>query len=161
MRNMFIKLWHKNLWLIMADNEAKPAHRERKTFIDCCTDGAFSCGHQSMEALWLEFRKMTFHHYNLSISLEMVPHLTNKCRFSSYRAFAWFMKEGLFTVHFSWMFVGKPLPFFYPSFSPHNLLALRKIGTFLLYLPEFCIHQVFDTMNCFLCFLYFVYFHRL
>lgn len=52
----------------------------------------FSCGHQSMEALWLEFRETTFYHYNLLISWETTMHLCNKCCFtklSSYCAFAW------------------------------------------------------------------------
>lgn len=38
--------------------------------------------HQSVEALWLEFREITFYHYNLSISSEMAAHLRNKCCFS-------------------------------------------------------------------------------
>ncbi len=44
----------------------------------------FSCGHQSVEALWLEFREITFYHYNLSISSEMAVHLCNECCFSKW-----------------------------------------------------------------------------
>lgn len=43
----------------------------------------FSCGYQSMEALWLEFREITFYHYNLSISSKMAVHLRNNVVFQN------------------------------------------------------------------------------
>lgn len=52
----------------------------------------FSCGHQSMEALWLEFREITFYHYNLSISSQMAVHLRSKCCFSKLSSYCEFTR---------------------------------------------------------------------
>lgn len=62
-----------------------------------------SCGHQSMEVLWLEFREITFYHYTLSISTEMTVHLCYKCCFPklpSYCAFTCTMIDSLLHTFF-------------------------------------------------------------
>lgn len=78
----------------------------------------FSCGQRSLKALWLEFRRITSYHYNLSISWEMAVHLRNKCfpKSSSYCVFASATnrfilhahppqppqpRDGLFVIYFS------------------------------------------------------------
>lgn len=96
-RNMSINLWEKtfdSIRQIMKQNLLI-----KNTFVEkwkwqnvygMLCRWCFSCGHQSVEALWLEFREITFYHYNLSISSEMAVHLRNKCfsKLSSYCAFA-------------------------------------------------------------------------
>lgn len=78
----------------------------------------FSCGHRSAEALWLEFRKITFYHYNLSISSEIAVHLRNKCCFSKLSSYCSFTHAVIrihrcfsrkivhLVIHFSWISVG-------------------------------------------------------
>lgn len=150
----------KPFWLNKAHNERKRAHQERicpkKMKMAKCLWNAhrwcFSCGQQSLKALWLEFRQITSYHYNLSISWEMAVHLRNKCfpKSSSYCVFACTTnrfilhaspppRDGFFVIYFSWwlkkklhftLFIFFHLSFFlwgrYFSFFP--LFVHRSMG---------------------------------
>lgn len=111
----------------------------------------FSCGHQSVEALWLEFREITFDHYNLSISSEMAAHLLNKCCFAkiviilciytccdSYRH-TFFRKD--YSPGYPFFMNRKekkkkkePILIFFKLTSPISYFSPRKIVTIRMYL---------------------------